>query len=275
MKFAPAYTERQPVTAEEEAYNFLLEAICKGRYRTGERLIAEDIAGEIGMSRMPVREAFRRLDADGLVTLRPNRGAIVRGLNIEEMREVFEMRSALEGLAIRVAVTKLSERHFSHLERLLDEMDDYREDGAEWVSRHRAFHEYLCSLSERPRLMRQISALYSVIEPHMRLWLQHADKPLSARQEHAVILDAIRSGDVDRADLAGLGHHVHVLGLVVVQAGDLAGQQLEVEGLERRVLGRLLAIAAPTASCVSARALARGPRARASAARSGASGAPR
>ena len=74
MKFAPAYTERQPVTAEEEAYNFLLEAICKGRYRTGERLIAEDIAGEIGMSRMPVREAFRRLDADGLVTLRPNRG---------------------------------------------------------------------------------------------------------------------------------------------------------------------------------------------------------
>jgi DNA-binding GntR family transcriptional regulator len=199
MKFAPAYTERQPVTAEEEAYNFLLEAICKGRYRTGERLIAEDIAGEIGMSRMPVREAFRRLDADGLVTLRPNRGAIVRGLNIEEMREVFEMRSALEGLAIRVAVTKLSERHFSHLERLLDEMDDYREDGAEWVSRHRAFHEYLCSLSERPRLMRQISALYSVIEPHMRLWLQHADKPRSARDEHASIITALRSGDPDKA----------------------------------------------------------------------------
>jgi len=191
---------RQPVTAEEEAYSYLLDAICKGQYRTGDRLIAEDIANDIGMSRMPVREAFRRLAAEGLVTLRPNRGAIVSGLNIEEMREVFEMRSALEGLAIRLAVPKLGERQLARLERLLDEMDDYRDDSAEWVSRHRVFHEYLCSLAERPRLLRQINALYSVIEPHMRLWLQHVDKPMSAREEHAVILDALRSGDAREAE---------------------------------------------------------------------------
>ena len=73
-------------------------------------------------------------------------------------------------------------------------------DSAEWVSRHRVFHEYLCSLAERPRLLRQINALYSVIEPHMRLWLQHVDKPMSAREEHAVILDALRSGDAREAE---------------------------------------------------------------------------
>ncbi len=199
MRLVPNY-DRQPVTAEEEAYSYLLDAICKGQYRTGDRLIAEDIANDIGMSRMPVREAFRRLAAEGLVTLRPNRGAIVSGLNIEEMREVFEMRSALEGLAIRLAVPKLGERQLARLERLLDEMDDYRNDSAEWVSRHRVFHEYLCSLAERPRLLRQINALYSVIEPHMRLWLQHVDKPMSAREEHAVILDALRSGDAREAE---------------------------------------------------------------------------
>jgi DNA-binding GntR family transcriptional regulator len=200
MRTVPAYAERQPLTAEEEAYRFLLDAICMGRFLTGDRLIAEDIASEIGMSRMPVREAFRRLAAEGLVTLRPNRGAIVSGLNIDEMHEVFEMRSVLEGLAIRVAVPKITPRHLSLLERLLDDMDDFRDDSAEWVSRHRAFHEYLCSLSGRPRLMRQITALYSVIEPHMRLWLQHADKPLSARQEHSVILDALRAGDAAVAE---------------------------------------------------------------------------
>ena len=199
MRLVPNY-DRQPVTAEEEAYSYLLDAICKGQYRTGDRLIAEDIANDIGMSRMPVREAFRRLAAEGLVTLRPNRGAIVSGLNIEEMREVFEMRSALEGLAIRLAVPKLGERQLGRLERLLDEVDDYRDDSAEWVSRHRVFHEYLCSLAERPRLLRQINALYSVIEPHMRLWLQHVDKPMSAREEHAVILDALRSGDAREAE---------------------------------------------------------------------------
>lgn len=200
MRIVPAHTGQQPMTAEEEAYGYLLDAICKGQYRKGDRLIADDIAGEVGMSRMPVREAFRRLAAEGLITLRPNRGAIVSGLNIDEMHEVFEMRSALEGLAIRVAVGKITARDLSMLERLLDDMDDFRDDSAEWVSRHRAFHEYLCSLSGRPRLMRQITALYSVIEPHMRLWLQHAEKPLSARQEHSVILDALRNGDPDQAE---------------------------------------------------------------------------
>jgi len=200
MHLVPTYAKRQPMTAEEEAYSYLLEAICKGKYRTGDRLIAEEIASEIGMSRMPVREAFRHLAAEGLVTLRPNRGAIVSGLNIEEMHEVFEMRSALEGLALRVAVPNITERHLNRLERLLDEMDECRDESAEWVSRHRVFHEYLCSLSERPRLLRQITALYSVIEPHMRLWLQHAEKTMSAREEHSVILDAIRSGDARYAE---------------------------------------------------------------------------
>ncbi|WP_460122047.1 GntR family transcriptional regulator [Pseudomonas sp. S2_C03] len=200
MQFAPAYADRPPLTAEEEAYNFLLEAICCGRYRKGDRLIAEDIASEIGMSRMPVREAFRRLDAQGLVTLRPNRGAIVSGLDIDQLQEVFEMRSALEGLAMRLAVPNIGERQLAALERLLDEMDDYRDESAEWVSHHRKFHEYLCSLSGRPRLLKQISALYSLIEAPMRLWLQHVDKPLSAHEEHAVILDAIRAGDAERAE---------------------------------------------------------------------------
>ena len=200
MQFAPAYGDRPPLTAEEEAYNFLLDAICGGRLRKGDRLIAEDIAGEIGMSRMPVREAFRRLDAQGLVTLRPNRGAIVSGLDINELHEVFEMRSALEGLAVRVAVSRIGERQVAALERLLDEMDDYRDESAAWVRCHRAFHEYLCGLSGRPRLMKQISALYSLVEAPMRLWLHHSEKPLSARQEHAVILDAIRVGDAALAE---------------------------------------------------------------------------
>lgn len=200
MHIAPAYSRPPLVSAEEEAYQHLLDGICRGRFRIGDRLIAEDIANAINMSRMPVRGAFKRLAAEGLITLRPNRGAIISGLNLEEMCEIFEMRSVLEGLAIRLAVPKITNRHLTHLELLLDEMDECRENGVEWVSRHRAFHEYLCSISGRTRLMRQISALYSVIELHMRLWLRHIDKPLSAREEHSAILEALRSGNPEHAE---------------------------------------------------------------------------
>lgn len=201
MPFVVTTFNAQPaLSAEDEAYLHLLDAICQGRYRTGDRLIAEDIASELEMSRMPIRGAFKRLAAEGLVTLRPNRGAIVSGLNLDQMREVFEMRSALEGLAIRVATPKVNERHLARLERLLDEMDECRDDSSEWVVRHHIFHEYLCSLSERPRLMRQISALYAMLEPYMRLWLKHVDKPLSAREEHQEILNALRTGDACHAE---------------------------------------------------------------------------
>ena len=216
MPISTAPSAQFTSTAEQEAYLHLQRALRVGRYKPGERLIPEEIAAEIGMSRMPVREAFRRLDAQGLVTLRPNRGAVVSGLEFDELQEVFDMRSALEGLAIRVAVPRIGERQLSALERMLDEMDDYRDESAEWVSRHRAFHEYLCSLSGRPRLMKQISALYSLVEAPMRLWLQHGEKPLSARQEHAVILDAIRAGDAARAE-AVVREHIEGTVPVLIQ----------------------------------------------------------
>src|SRR5688500_7583277 len=98
---------RAAATAEEEAYRHIQQQLRLGRYKPGDRLIPEDIAAEIDMSRMPVREAFRRLAADGLVVLRPNRGCIVAGLNIDELYEVFEMRSVLEGLAARVAMPRI------------------------------------------------------------------------------------------------------------------------------------------------------------------------
>lgn len=197
-------------TAEEEAYLYLHKALRLGRYKAGERLIPEDIAAEIGMSRMPVREAFRRLAADGLVTLRPNRGCVVAGLTLDEMNEAFEIRSVLEGLAVRLVMPKLTAEHLEELDRLLARMERAGEAGSsDWVLRHQEFHAYLYTLTGRPKLIRQIAALHVAIEPYMRIWFDYVDKPLSAREEHQNLIDALRSGDV------ALGERVmqeHVLG---------------------------------------------------------------
>ena len=195
MQSGSDYVDRVPVTAEEEAYRFILHRIRMGTYPSGTRLIPEDIAVEIGTSRMPVREAFRRLSTEGLVTIRPNRGAMVRGLTMQETREVFDMRAVLEGLAATLALDNVDAAELTELERLLEKMEAVNADIPQWVTYHREFHEYLCRLSRSPRLIRQISSLHAVVEPHMRLWLEHADKPMTSREDHMAILDAIRSRD--------------------------------------------------------------------------------
>jgi DNA-binding GntR family transcriptional regulator len=183
------------VTAEEEAYAYVLYRIRMGKYRAGDRLIPEEIAAEIDTSRMPVREAFRRLASEGLVVIRPNRGAIVRGLDADEMEEVFCMRGALEGLAAKLALPGIMPAHIAELARLIEVMESHEQDAHQWVSAHRNFHEYLCQLSGRKRLVAQIAGLHTVVEPHMRLWLQLADKQMTSRDDHTTIIDAIKSGD--------------------------------------------------------------------------------
>jgi DNA-binding GntR family transcriptional regulator len=111
------------------------------------------------------------------------------------MQEVFEIRSALEGLAVRLALPHIRAREIKRLERLLEDMDDCHAEPAEWIERHHAFHEYLCSLADRPRLLRQINGLHTLIEPHMRLWLAHVGNPHLADDEHRAIIAALRNGD--------------------------------------------------------------------------------
>ena len=187
-------------TAQEEAYRHIHSAIRMGHYRAGERLLPELIASEIGTSRMPVREAIRRLATEGLLTIRPNRGVTVNGLDVTDMQEVFEMRAVLEGLAARLALPQMTEVAIRQLEDLLDRIDDRSGIQPDWTSAHRLFHETLCRHSGRPRLLRQIASLHSVVEPHMRLWVLQVDRPLSARADHQDLIDALRSGDADRCE---------------------------------------------------------------------------
>jgi DNA-binding GntR family transcriptional regulator len=193
-------------SAEEEAYRHLLTAIRTGRFKPGMRLIPEEIASKISMSRMPVREALRRLANEGLVLIRPNRGCVVAGLTVDEIYEVFEIRSVLEGLAVRLAMPRLDADAFAEFDRLLARMERSGVGSDDWVTRHRQFHEYICAFSRRPKLIRQIVSLHVTIEPYLRIWFHHAEKPLSAREEHVAIIEALKSGDAAYAEQAMAEH---------------------------------------------------------------------
>ncbi|KWF30475.1 GntR family transcriptional regulator [Burkholderia pseudomultivorans] len=191
------------MSAEEEAYRFLLAEIIEGRYAAGQRIVADAVADALSMSRMPVRAALRRLHDEGLVILRPNRGAIVRGLSVAEVQDIFDMRIALEGLAMRVAAPHCTDEHLRTLERLLEDMDACVGDTELWVERHSAFHHYLCEIGGRMRLYQQIRSLYTLIEGPMRLWIEQATfKRKRARDAHRELIDALRTRDPATAERA-------------------------------------------------------------------------
>lgn len=209
MKKLSSIAVKEPASAEAEAYAYLLNRIRNGALKPGARLRAEEIATEIGMSRMPVREAFRRLDTEGYVTIRPNRGAVVTNHTFEEIQELFEIRSVLEGLAARLAAERIGPAQIEEMRELLRRMRLGQKNADDWLSRHWAFHEYICGLSGRRRLVREIERLHGALEPYLRLWFFSANRPVVAIKDHQNLLKVIATRNPEKAE-AAMREHVLV-----------------------------------------------------------------
>lgn len=219
----PPPFEALHATAQEEAYQHIRHAIRMGLLRPGARLVPEEIATQIGMSRMPVREALNRLAAEGLIVMRPNRGAVVRDLSDKEVREVFEMRAVLEGLAASLAARHASADDIHDLEQLLEKMQRSAANTSDWITVHRQFHERLCAISDAPRLMHQISSLHSVIEPLMRIWMENRPSTSVAyvQDVHREILAALKAGDASGVEALVRAHILRTIaGITAPRAND-------------------------------------------------------
>jgi DNA-binding GntR family transcriptional regulator len=195
-----------PSSAWAEAYTFLRERIRSGHFKSGERIKAEDIATQLGISRMPVREAIRQLDSEGLLTIRANRGAVVTVLKPDEILELFEMRSVLEGVAIKRAIKRFDDDAFTTLEMHLVRLGRAQADPDLWIDRHNEFHDFICAQSGANRLFTEVRQLRTAVEPYLRMVLgimQSGD----AVADHQKLIDVIRKGDPDIAE-AVIREHV-------------------------------------------------------------------
>ena len=207
-------------SAEQEAYRHILDGIRSGRFGPGDRLIAEALATELGMSRMPVREAIQRLSSEGLLVTRPNRGSTVPGLTVDEIAEIFEIRSVLEGLAARLAAPQIDRAARTELDALQRAMriSERAEDGA-WTAHHVRLHSFIASLSRRPKLIRQIDTLMLATEPYLRIYRNHVRKSRSADEAHRILLDIVKRGDAESSEAA---MRQHILGTLPLLCSFLA-----------------------------------------------------
>jgi DNA-binding GntR family transcriptional regulator len=196
------------MTAQDQAQAYLRDRIISGEIPGGARLKAEELAKRLQISRIPIREALRQLHAEGLVEIRRNYGASVVALNPNDILELFSIRSVLEGLACREAVSRFEKKDLKALDDLLMRMQSKPRDPMTWIERHDRFHHYLCGVARMPRLSQQIVLLQNQTRPYIRLYVTTHNDPEPRGLEHRALLSEILSGDGAHAEAAMRNHVV-------------------------------------------------------------------
>jgi DNA-binding GntR family transcriptional regulator len=197
-------------TATEVAVENLRRAIIHGELRGGTRLLQQDIARELNLSTTPVREALRVLAAEGLIEFDPHRGAVVRDVNAEEMREVVWLRGLLEPECMRLATANADAEVLDRAEQLADGMN-VETDVARWTTMNREFHTMLCAASGSPWLVSLLASLRAASATYVAATLRVVPEPMEpGNRDHRDLLDAMRRKDADEAAKIAL-RHTHAL----------------------------------------------------------------
>jgi DNA-binding GntR family transcriptional regulator len=185
----------------------LRDAIVRGVLKANEPLRQDELAARFGLSRIPVREALRQLEGEGLVTVRPHRGAVVSPLSADELRELCEIRGALEVATLRRAIPYLTEETLARAQAILEETDQAADVLEIWSTNNWRFHATLYQPADRPRFLAMIKSLHDNVDRYLRLHVSILNYRARGQQEHWQILDACRRRD-EAAATALLDQHI-------------------------------------------------------------------
>lgn len=204
---------RKPVPIQREALgsqvaNALREAIAAGELVPGQRLIETDLAEMYGVSRGPVRDAMRILQIEGLIESQPP-GMVVVGIDEEAIGEIYSLRGAIEGLAIRLAVERCDEEMASRLLKHVDLMERAAssDNAALFAQADVAFHNEICLVSRHRRLADVWQRYEPIMMTLLRLTISLNQDLVASAGKHRELTDLIRSGDPDAAE-AELSRHL-------------------------------------------------------------------
>lgn len=188
----------------------LRQAILYGIFQGGQSLRQDEIATKFGVSRIPVREALRQLEAEGLVVFQPNRGATVTTVSPDEAQEIYDIRLALETMALQLAISQFTEANLQHLDDILA-ITDQTEEAGRWAELNWEFHAALYSPANRPRLLSLIKMLHTNVDRYVRMQLKDSNYRDRTQKEHQLLLNYCKKRDSEKA-IALLQHHIRADG---------------------------------------------------------------
>jgi len=194
----PKSAARARISAPDAVREELRRAITAGEFEPGTQLRQDELAERFGTSRIPVREALRQLEAEGYVTILPNRGAVVSELSVDEVIELLEIRIALECHALRLAIPSMVEMDLEEATDILNSYDAEQEP-EKWAEMNWAFHKTLYAPCNSPRLLAMIDANYGHVSRFTKTLVSRATGKERPQREHLELLELCRRGDVERA----------------------------------------------------------------------------
>ena len=208
MNGEPLQPQRQVVNIRTQVYEAIRQNICEGHYQPGQRLQEVELAESLHVSRSPVREALRRLAADGLVVEHPNRGVFVRVFTPQDIEEIFDVRVMLEGYCIRHSRSHMTGTQKQQLLDCLDELTRYHAQGdlPRYIEADRLLHWLFIQLGGN-RLIEDIYRRVEAQNQQYRIYslesMQRFEESLS---EHTTIVHCILTGNVEEADRVNRHH---------------------------------------------------------------------
>lgn len=194
-------------TAHAFVYETLKRAILGGDLPLGYRLVQADIAAQLKVSITPVREALRDLAGEGLIRIDPHKGAMIRELDMSEVREIYELRRMLEPVSIRQAVERVTDEEVDRAARLQELMQDEPDPG-EWVELNRRFHAVLSDAAGSPRLCAILKGLRDGAAVYVGLSLRGQERARreEADRDHRELVTAFRRRHAEDAVRIVLRH---------------------------------------------------------------------
>lgn len=203
-------------TAKSLLVENLRDEILLGELMPGQHIRLEDIAERFEISTTPVREALRELEAEGLVTIYPHRGAIITQLSPNDLQDIYEIRATLEAMATRLAVPELTDMTLAQIRSYFEQMDNHLEDLVTLVKLNHKFHITLYNVSGRRHLCELTSMLRYRTQHYLHAYISDLGGMPKAQTEHRILIEACEQADAERA-AAIIYEHVINVGLAIVE----------------------------------------------------------
>jgi DNA-binding GntR family transcriptional regulator len=227
------------LTLRERILETIRDAITSGKLKPGEKVAEPELAERMGISRTPIREAFRQLESEGYLTVIPRKGAVVISFSERDIEEFYAIKSILEGYAAKLACQNLSAREIEKLDAINEKLRQLADEGdvKHFFRVHNDFHEMFIKASDNDKLKELISDLLRKFQRLRIASLSLPGRMHISVQEHEKIIEAFRARNADLAEQL-VRKNAEYGGRVLMQSGDgaytlkpveqMASQQMDI-----------------------------------------------